>query len=180
MNCNFSIHEGIRDTGEVISPFCDDQMDDDVKRDDFCCFEQALIKDNGKLVCKICGKVDSYGTIDEYVDFYENRYRIRRKSIYNRKYHIENILNHLKYTNGIEIDCKNRQKIHDIFKQIDKVLSQVNGNRKRMINTNFILIQLFKMLNLPHDNISITKSKKTLRFYERYWGYIMSFYVIDR
>ena len=174
MNCDFGIHEGIRDMGEVIGPFCDDQIDDIVKKDNTCFFEQEIINDKGKLVCKNCGKVDSYGIIDEYVDFYENRYRMRRKSIYNQKYHIEDILNPITYTNRIEIDCKYRQKVHNIFNQIDKVLPQVNGNRKHMVNTNFILMQLFKMLNLPHDNISVTKSKRTLAFYERYWGYIMS------
>ena len=30
---------------------------------------------------------------DEYVNFYENRYRIMEKYIYHRKYHIENVLN---------------------------------------------------------------------------------------
>ena len=59
---------------------------------------------------------------------------MRRKSIYNRKYHIENILNHINYKHRIEIDCKNRQKIYNIFNQIDKVLPQVNGNRKHMMN----------------------------------------------
>ena len=65
-------------------------------------------------------------------------------------------------------------KICRIFKEIEKVLPQVNGNRKRMINTNFILKQLFKMFNLPHENISISKSKKTLAFYEQYWDNTLS------
>ena len=65
-------------------------------------------------------------------------------------------------------------KICRIFKEIEKVLPQVNGNRKRMINTNFIMKKLLKMFNLPHDDITVTKSKRTLAFYEQYWGYIMS------
>ena len=51
-----------------------------------------LIKDN-LLECKNCGQVHDYLTADEYIDFYENRYRIKRKSIYYRKYHIINTLN---------------------------------------------------------------------------------------
>ena len=43
-----------------------------------------------------------------------------------------------------------------------------------MINTNFILKQLFKMMKLPYDNISVTKSKRALAFYEQYWNDIMS------
>ena len=42
-----------------------------------------------------------------------------------------------------------------------------------MINTNFILKELFKMFNLPHDNISVTKSKRTLAFYEQHWNDIL-------
>ena len=30
------------------------------------------------------------------------------------------------------------------------------------------------MFNLPHENISISKSKITLAFYERYWDNILS------
>ena len=41
--------------------------------------------------------------------------------------------------NGNKISVQNGLKIFRIFKEIEKVLPQVNGNRKRMINTNFIL-----------------------------------------
>ena len=95
MNCNFGIHEGMRDIGEVICSFCDEQISEIAKRDDFCYFERELIKDKGELVCKNCGKVDSYGTIDEYIDFYENKYKMIRKSVYHRKYHMRNIVNNI-------------------------------------------------------------------------------------
>ena len=159
--------------GEVICPFCDEQISEIAKKDDFCCFERELIKDKGELVSKNCGKVDSYGTIDEYIDFYENKYKMIRKSVYHRKYHIRNIVNNMSI-NGNKISVQNGLKIFRIFKEIEKVLPQVNVNRKRMINTNFILKQLFKMMKLPHDNISVTKSKRTLKFYEQYWRHIMA------
>jgi len=38
-----------------------------------------------------------------------------------------------------------------------------------MINIDFILKQVFEMLNILHENIPITKSKKTLYIYEQYW-----------
>ena len=88
MSCNFGIHEGIIDLGEVICPFCNDQIDDVVKRNDFCCLKQNMIKDNGTTVCKTCGIVDSYNTVDEHIDFYENSRKIIIKSVYHRKYHI--------------------------------------------------------------------------------------------
>ena len=91
MSCNFGIHEGIRDMGEVICPFRDDKLQEYSSVCEFCCYENNVINDNGKLVCKNCGKVDSYGIIDEYIDFYENKHKMMRKSVYHRKYHIRNI-----------------------------------------------------------------------------------------
>ena len=96
-----------------------------------------------------------------------------RKSVYHRKYHIRNIVNNMSIT-GNKISVQNRLKIFKVFKEIEKILPQVNGNRKRMINTNFILKELFKMMKLPCDDITVTKSKRTLAFYEQYWNDIMS------
>ena len=96
-----------------------------------------------------------------------------RKSVYHRKYHIKDIVNNMAI-NGNKISVQNGLKIFRVFKEIEKILPQVNGNRKRMINTNFILKELFKMMKLPHDNIKVTKSKRTLKFYEQYWKHIMS------
>ena len=107
------------------------------------------------------------------IDFYENNRKIIRKSVYHRKYHIRNIINKISVY-GIKISVYNSVKICQIFKEIERVLPQVNGNRKRMINTNLILKQLFKMFNLPHENISISKSKRTLAFYVQYWDNILS------
>ena len=117
----------------------------------FCCSKQELIIDNHKTVCKICGAVISYSTIDEYIDFYENKCKMVRKSVYHRKYHIRNIVNNMSI-NGNKISFQNGLKIFRVFKEIEKILPQVNGDRKRMINTNFILKELFKMMKLPHNS----------------------------
>ena len=100
-------------------------------------------------MCTRCGAVHGYKTVNDYVDFYGNRYRIRTKSIYHRKHHVENIFNSLCQKHVIEISYVNRQRIYNIFKLIDKVLSQVNGDRKRMISINYILRKLFVILGLP-------------------------------
>ena len=54
------------------------------------------------------------------------------------------------------------------------MVTYVNIDRKRMININFILKQIFRMLDLPYEKIKTTKSKKTLENYDRYWKDIMS------
>ena len=162
MYCNIRIHEGISDMGKVICPFCEEQLQGRTAIYESCCNKQDIINENGKMVCQNCGKVDSYNTVDEYIDFYENKGKIIRKSVYHRKYHIQNIINNIP-NHGIKISVHNSMKICLIFKE-KKVLSQVNGNRKRMINTNFIMKKLFKMLNLPSDNIPVSKLKKNISF----------------
>ena len=93
MICNKEVHELLIQEDYVTCIFCNEQIQDPGKPErDFCWDSIRLIKDNF-VVCKNCGQVHDYLMADEYIDFYENRYRIKRKSIYYRKYHIINTLN---------------------------------------------------------------------------------------
>ena len=47
------------------------------------------------MICTNCGKIYYEFYKNNYIDFYENMYKIRKKSIYKRKYHIENVLNNI-------------------------------------------------------------------------------------
>ena len=78
-------------------------------------------------------------------------------------------MNNIAAKNGFQITVKNRDKILRIFDEIGKVVKSVNIDRKRMININFILKQIFKMLDLPFEKVKTSKSKKTLQSYEQYW-----------
>ena len=69
-----------------------------------------LIKD-GYLVCKNCGQVHDEYFAFEYVDFYENRHKIRKKSEYHRKYHVMNAMNDIAQNNNIQIGYYNRENI---------------------------------------------------------------------
>ena len=75
----------------------------------FCCSNMKLVKE-GYLVCVNCGQVHDYLTADEYVDFYENRHKIRKRSVYHRKYHIINVMNDIAQQNNIQIGYHNREK----------------------------------------------------------------------
>ena len=98
--CNKEVHELLIQEDYVNCVFCNKQIQDPGKpKRYFCCDSMKLIKDN-LLVCKNCGQVHDYLTADEYVDFYENRYRIKRKSVYHRKYHIINVMDNIAQTNG--------------------------------------------------------------------------------
>ena len=181
MNCDMELHESLIESGDIVCPFCNQNLgDSDEKPRDhsakyyFCCDCQDIVNDNGMIVCRSCGIVQGYKIAREYVDFYENRYRMRRKSVYHRKYHINNTILDIKQKYNIEISCHQKCKIDRVFVEIGRIINEVNIKRKRMISINFIIRKVLSMMNLPFDNIPISKSKKTLAFYNQYWDSIMT------
>ena len=179
MNYDMELHEGLIELGDVVCPFCKRTLEDEKPRDRsakyyFCCDCQDIINDNGMIVCRSCGIVQGYKTAREYVDFYENRYRMRRKSVYHRKYHLNNILMDISTKHNITFSVEQKNKIMRIFSEIGEILPQINGERKRMISLNFILIQVLRMMGLPFNKIPISKWAKTLAFYNQYWSKIMT------
>ena len=97
-------------------------------------------------------------------------YKIRRKSVYHRKYHIENVINNISRENKIQLNSDKIDRICKVFVEIDNVLPEVNDGGKRMISINFILRQLFRTLRLPYKDIRITKSERTMKYYIHYWA----------
>ena len=51
-------------------------------------------------------------------------------------------------------------KILENFEKIESVLPQIHGDRKRMVNINLILKQIFMKIKLLYKNIPISKSKR--------------------
>ena len=181
MNCNKELHDELKESGDIVCPFCDQKLEDSNEKPQdrlvkyySCCDNQYIINDDGMSVCLSCGIVQGYNIASEYVDFYENRHRFIRKSVYHREYHINNILLNIEEKYNIKISNCQKHKIDAINVEIGKVLNEVNGNRKRMISVNFIMRKIFKMMGIPYKNIPISKSKKTLAFYNKYWASIMS------
>ena len=156
MSCNSVIHNELKNMEEYTCPFCDQQLAEvNSSVVVSCCSNQEMLNDNGVSLCTNCGSVHCYDYVKEYVDFYENMYKIRRKSVYHRKYHIENMINGICRDNGFQISVKDSGKILKIFEEIDTVLPLVNKNRKRMISTKFVLKKIFLMLDIPYDEITI-------------------------
>lgn len=112
------------------------------------------------LVCLKCGVVHGYKTASEYIDFYENRHKIKRRSVYKRKYHVDTVLLDICVKYNINLSYHQKNKIDDIFIEIGKIIPQVNGERRRIISLNFVLRQVLRMMGLPFDKIPISKSKK--------------------
>ena len=177
MNCDMELHESLIESGDIVCcPFCDQNLEDsDEKPRDrlakyyLCCDCQDIINNDGMIVCQSCGVVQGYKTAREYINFYEKRHKIRRKSFYHRKYHLNNILMDISTKHNITFSVEQKNKIMRIFSEIGKILPQINGERKRMISLNFILRQVLRMMDLPFNEIPISKSKKTLASYQQYW-----------
>jgi len=174
MDCNTQIHDELKYMEESSCPFCDLQLVEVDKVVEPCCSEQNMETINGMNACVNCGLVYGYNYVREFVDFYTNMYMIRQKSVYHRKYHIENVLNSILCENYIQLTYNQREKIYKIFAKIDGVLNEINDKRKRIISIKFILKQLFKMLGLPYKCINVTKLKRTLTSYEQYWEKVQS------
>ena len=169
MYCNEIIHNDLINDGELLCPFCDEQLKTLQNTVDPCCSKQEMVNINGMNACVNCGLVNSYDYVREYFNFYENVYKIRQKSVYHRKYHIENVINSISSKNNIQLTHYQRDKIYKVFVEIDSVLSEVNDGRKRMISVKYVIKQLFKMLGLPYKDINVTKSNRTLTYYKKYW-----------
>ena len=169
MNCDSQIHDELKSMEEWKCPFCDQPLTEVDKAVEPCCSEQNMETVNGMNICVNYGSVHGYVNVPEYFDFYSNLHRIRRKSIYDRKYHIDNVLNNISYENNIQLTHHQRKRIYKVFVEIDSVLHKVNNGRKRMISIKYVIKQLFKMLGLPYKDINVTKSKRILTYYKQYW-----------
>ena len=107
-------------------PFCDQELKQPTIKTISCCEKQDTINNKSKNVCRNCGTVSGYDIASEYIDFRENKYKIVKKSVYQRKYHLENVLNDITSKNWWQLSVNNKNRIHDIFRKIDKIMVIVN------------------------------------------------------
>ena len=171
--CNNIIHNELITINQNVCPFCEKLLIQGNNESDKCCLNYNIEIIDCYNVCINCGKVNSEIYKIPYFDFYENMYKIVRKSIYIRKYHIENLLNYLLVNQGVELTHKQRTQIYKIFVLIGFVTNQINENRKRIISVKYLLKRIFDMMDIKY-NIPITKSIRTLNFYNAYWEKIMT------
>ena len=157
--------------GEMSYPFCDTILQNISDEQIYICCDNKNVYDiDGRLTCVNCGQTHGEEFVNDFIDMY----KIKRKSVYGRKYHIENVINDLRVKNKFEISRNEINRILKVFDEINKILPQVNIKRKRMISIIFVLKQLFEMLKIPHNSIQITKSKRTLAYYQQYWDKVKS------
>ena len=131
MDCDSVLHDDLKENEELICPFCDKQLTTLPNAVNQCCSEWELENIDGMNICVNCGLVHGYDYVTEYVNFYDNMHRIQQKSVYRRKYHIENVLDSISNENNIQLTYHQREQIHKVFVEIDSVLHEVNDGHKR-------------------------------------------------
>ena len=171
--CDNNIHNDLIENDEQICPFCDILLFNNMKFSYNCCDSQLLEDIDGLNVCTNCGIVFNSISKCDYLNFHENIFKITRKSIYFRKYHIKKIIDNLVYKNLVQLTVIQIEEILKIFNLFDKIINDINVNRKRIISINYLLIKIFNMMGIEHK-IIITKSKKTICFYNEYWEKILN------
>ena len=116
--CDSVIHDEFKREKEHTCPFCD-QILAEVNKDAvyLCCCDQDLQIVNGFRTCTNCGSVHSCDYVSESFEFYRDLYKIRRKSIYHRKYHVCKVL--------ADMSCLNNVALHNhqIEKNIECICS---------------------------------------------------------
>lgn len=173
MDCDIEIHNDLINMEKFMCPFCDQHLVEIKSTPTQCCSNQDIQSIEGIMVCIQCGSVQDSEIVSEPVDFYQDMYKLRRKSVYMRKYRIENVLNDICFKHGIALTHDQRKRIYKIFDLIDTILPLVNGDRKRLISSKFLVKRIFMLFSLPFEFIKDPKSEKTLQFYNRYWAKIL-------
>ena len=133
MDCDSTLHDELKNMGEPTCPFGEQLTEEVNKVVEPCCSEQDMGTVNGMNICRNCGSIHGYDYVTEYFNFYDNMHRIRQKSVYHRKYAIENVLDSISSENYIQLTYHERERIYKVFVEIDSVLNEVNDGRKRMI-----------------------------------------------
>ena len=144
-----------------------------------CCKKKSLINNRGEVVCKFCGQVSHYEMVnEEFIDYYKNIYRIRRKSKYQRKYHIKNVLSDKLLQNYIYLTVEETSKLFRIFENVATLFFRLYPLRKRLIKFNFIFYKIFneekfESLALWECKIfSVRLSKQAVKKYNYIWDNI--------
>ena len=171
--CNNNIHNELIVINQDKCPFCEKLLILGDNKLDKCCLDYKIVDIDGIYTCIACGKVNGVVYKSDFFDFHENMYKIVKKSKYIRKYHIENLLNNILINQGVKLTHKQRTQIYKIFELIGFVTNQINENRKRIISIKYLLKRIFDIMDIKY-RIPITKSIRTLNFYNAYWEKIMS------
>ena len=116
-----------------------------------------LETDNGEIVRVSCYLIQRCKYVNEYIDNNENKFKIMKNSVHQQKYHIQKVIFDKCSKDNMQITTIDKNRIFEVFEKNESVLPQINGDRKRMINIDFILKQILMMIRLQYKNIPTFK-----------------------
>ena len=73
-------HDAFRNLGNVVCSLCDKQLQGQVVKNEPCYVMMEEENVDGAYVCKNCGKDNGYEEAIEFVDYYNNCFRIVHQS----------------------------------------------------------------------------------------------------
>ena len=143
MNCTIELHVELSQNC-INCPFCNHQISDyHTDKQSNCCPQPDITEDYSRLLCINCGQITGDLFKNNYIDVYENMYKIRKKSVYIRKYHIINVLNEIGLSNKKPIPSFVFNNVLKMFDKIKNILPQINEQHKRIISVKCIIHRLF-------------------------------------
>ena len=87
--CDLNIHKELIILEQSICIYCGELLIEGNKEAIPCCNEPNIENLNGINTCIQCGVIHSCSFDKEYTDYHANLFKIRKKSVYIRFYHIE-------------------------------------------------------------------------------------------
>ena len=103
-----------------------------------CCKDKSLVNNSGEVVCKFCGQVSHYMMAIE-----RKKYWIRKKSRYQRRYHLKISLNDMLLKNYIYLTVEETSYLFIIFENVAFIFFKLYPTRKRLIKFKFIIYKIF-------------------------------------
>ena len=98
-----------------------------------CCERKSLINDNGEVVCVFCGQVSHYQMVNDwFIDFRKNPYQVSRKSKYQRKYHMNNVLQEKLLQYYADLTTEEISEFIRIFRMIELLYFTLYPSRKKI------------------------------------------------
>ena len=149
--------KSIKNLRQIYCPVCNKQLQEHTVKNEQCCKTMKLETDNGEIVRVSCYLIQRCKYVNEYIDNNENKFKIMKNSVHQQKYHIQKVIFDKCSKDNMQITTIDKNRIFEVFEKNESVLPQINGDRKRMINIDFILKQILMIMRLQYKNMPTFK-----------------------
>ena len=163
---NLSLYEKL---DEMIFKHYNEELNiQEQQNENSCCNRMLLINDNNTIVCSYCGQISDYLYVNEGINFYEDMFRIRRKSQYNRDF-LFSILDE----NRKQLDHEIIEEFNHLFRLVELSFLKLYPNRRRLIKFHFLFHKILQYMEVDLCYLFEKKlPEATLKKYNETWDKI--------